>query len=861
MNDYDKSINYKTFYSSFLDGVKASGSEIMAKCPFHDDKHASLAINTETGKWICHACGAEGNAQVFLQKMKGITAKEAIKLLKKEAGIHEPEPYKKFNIKEYSRLKKLPIEFLEALQIKDIRNTGISIPYMDESGTVLATRKRFSGEGGLKFLWVRGSKVHPYGLWRLPIIRKGKYVTLVEGESDAQTLWLHDLPALGVPGASTFQIGWTDYIRDLDIYIYKEPDLGGETFVRKVTDGLTSGNYKGNVFVLSLTKHKDPSDLHIKEPDKFMEKWSAAVDSAEKIEIEDISISKGELIPDAPIKARPPQGWIIDIKEGISKIDAKGLSVMVCPVPVLLSRRLRSIDSGDEKIEIIFKRDGMWHNVISDRSVVFQTKSVTILADKGLPLTSEKAKMFVDFLGSFEATNLDLLPLHKSTNHLGWAGPSKFLPGLADDIVIDIDSNMSFIIDGYSEKGSFEDWKEKIKEAKESDIPRFIIAASFAAPLMKLLNHRIFIVHIWGDTRSGKTAALKAALSVWGNPEVLMANFNSTRVGLERMASFYNDLPLGIDERQVVGDKQGFVDSLIYLLGMGKGKTRGSKGGGIQHMNTWRCVVITTGEDPLISDSSQGGIRTRVIELYGKPFDDETKAKEMHQLCDESFGHAGIKFIKNIINMEKKKTNAIKLKFETINKLFCDKFPENLAPHISAVSLVALADILSSIWIWKEDEQSAFKKAIEMGSYILGTLDTKQSADTGEKAWQFVKGWVFANAEKLKKHCPPPRYGFIDSRDYPCIIPSFLETALTNAGYNYRKVMHDFAEKGYIETINNNGEKRYSIVKRISGESSVNRFIVINKEQIEMDVLENEEETSPKENNLFGKDIPDGLPF
>ena len=30
------------------------------RCPFHDDKHASLSINADTGGFLCHACGARG---------------------------------------------------------------------------------------------------------------------------------------------------------------------------------------------------------------------------------------------------------------------------------------------------------------------------------------------------------------------------------------------------------------------------------------------------------------------------------------------------------------------------------------------------------------------------------------------------------------------------------------------------------------------------------------------------------------------------------------------------------------------------------------------------------------------------------
>lgn len=67
---------------------------------------------------------------------------------------------------------------------------------------------------------------------------------------------------------------------------------------------------------------------------------------------------------------------------------------------------------------------------------------------------------------------------------------------------------------------------------------RFILAASFAAPLLRIVKQRIFFVYNWGGSKGGKTAALKAALSAWGDPERLMVNFNATQVGLERTAPF-----------------------------------------------------------------------------------------------------------------------------------------------------------------------------------------------------------------------------------------------------------------------------------------------------------------------------------
>ena len=97
---------------------------------------------------------------------------------------------------------------------------------------------------------------------------------------------------------------------------------------------------------------------------------------------------------------------------------------------------------------------------------------------------------------------------------------------------------------------------------RDRDKFRFILAASFAAPLLRIVKQRIFFVYNWGGSKGGKTATMKAALSAWGDPERLMISFNTTIAGLERTAAFYCDLPLGIDERQQAGDKQGLIPSL-----------------------------------------------------------------------------------------------------------------------------------------------------------------------------------------------------------------------------------------------------------------------------------------------------------
>lgn len=67
----------------------------------------------------------------------------------------------------------------------------------------MATRYRNHPSNPQRFTWKKGSKTILYGLWRLKQYTDD-YIVLVEGESDAQTLWYYGVQAIGVPRCKQF---------------------------------------------------------------------------------------------------------------------------------------------------------------------------------------------------------------------------------------------------------------------------------------------------------------------------------------------------------------------------------------------------------------------------------------------------------------------------------------------------------------------------------------------------------------------------------------------------------------------------------------------------------------------------------
>lgn len=862
----DDFVNYETEYRAIIKGAKPSGGNLVGRCPFHDDQKNSFSVNLKTGQWHCFSEDRGGNFIDFWAELNGVDTKEAYKqILEKYGKLEEPkqdkkpkQKYKNYSLAEYTFTKHLPEDFLKdtcgITTAKDKDGSQyLKMPYFNEENTTPIFRKRY-GDKEFRWSWGSSGKLILYGDWRLPELRKTGWAVLVEGESDTQTLWYLKVPALGVPGASNFNARMVPKLQDLKLYIHQEPDQGGQTFLAKVCRILKEEEFLGEVYTWSCKQFgvKDPSELYLRDgAEKASEKIQKAIKHAQKLDLDDLSGAIPEAIKGAPANLRQPEGWIYSEK-GISHIDEKkAIPTMVCRTPIILTQRLKSMETGEEKIEIAFKRDGQWSRAIYPRSTIFTSRNITALADLGCTVTSENAKQVVSFLAALEAENIDIIQKADSTSTFGWQTRGRFLPGHGDDIVLDIEPSLRGWAAAYHTAGTFEGWIATMQPHRSRDKFRFILAASFAAPLLKIIQQRIFFVYNWGGSKGGKTAALKAALSAWGDPERLMVNFNATQVALERMAGFYNDLPLGIDERQLAGQKQENLEKIVYMIASGTGRARGSKGGGLQALNTWRTVALATGEEPLSTDTTQTGVSTRVLEIYGGPFDDEKSASLMHQQAPVNCGWAGPEFISRLLETDER---TITDQYEKMVEEIYAAANGTSGAHIAGISAVALADAIIDTWIFREgkaeqngencDQESenryqngekrkqpleirreSWDRAVRMAKAIIQEQLAAGISDVNENATQFIVDWILSNRAQFGDKAIGTCLGFISSmQDKAYIFPSLLNQALTKAGYSPRKTMKYLADKNIITSIpKKNGGREYSVTKWFDNRTS--RFV------------------------------------
>ena len=276
-----------------LTGVRANGHGWMAHCPRHDDREASLSVTVgQDGRILLHCfAGCEPArvvaaigltlADLFPDNPNGMGHPSSPDGFEHSKGSDTPSSG--LTLVQYATAKRLPEGFLRQIGLSDTHYHGspaVRISYRDSSGRELAVRFRRAldkAEGVERFRWKSGTKAVPYGLWRLKDAHARGYIVIVEGESDCQTLWYHGVPALGLPGASTWSEAWADYLDGVGtVYVVLEPDQGGNA----IRNWLARSRIRDRARIVELGAHKDPSALYLADPDNFIENWQAALDRA-----------------------------------------------------------------------------------------------------------------------------------------------------------------------------------------------------------------------------------------------------------------------------------------------------------------------------------------------------------------------------------------------------------------------------------------------------------------------------------------------------------------------------------------------------------------------------------------------------
>lgn len=243
------------------------------------------------------------------------------------------------------------------------------------------------------------------------------------------------------------------------------------------------------------------------------------------------------------------------------------------------------------------------------------------LTAMGLNVPESRAKLLADYFAKFISKSTTLKE-REIYSKFGWSVNNKeFIIGenkisvnnvtkahLVKDIELDT-------IQTFTPVGTPGGWLDTARGLLQYENVRFVCYTAVAALILKLLGGASFVVELVDTSSKGKTLTAQLAMSMFGNPKTLMMATNVTETFIERTCAIRNDLPLLLDETSLIQPE--ILTKITYMVSNETGKGRAKKEGGVNEIDRWKSVMITTGEVPLINLTSLAGQEVRTISLDG----------------------------------------------------------------------------------------------------------------------------------------------------------------------------------------------------------------------------------------------------
>lgn len=445
-----------------------------------------------------------------------------------------------------------------------------------------------------------------------------------------------------------------------------------------------------------------------------------------------------------------------------------------CYHPILPVERLKNIETGAEQIKLAYKRNGIWHEIVVPKSLIASASKIVALAEQGIAVTSENAKLLVKYLSDVENQNDNFIKIKRSTSKFGWLNKD-FIP-FDGDIIFDGDMKFKQVSESVTTQGNYETWLNHARtvRARKRIESKFCLASSFASVLVAPLKCLPFFVDLWGGTEAGKSVALMLAASVWANPDenAFVGDYKSTETALEAKADMLNHLPMLLDDTSNQNRRlaENF-ESLVYVLCSGKGKTRSNKDIGINRESRWKNCIITNGEKPLTSYVNQGGAMNRILEIScdGHIFEDPRLTASV---VKNNYGYAGRDFIKIL------KEIGVEGLME-IQKNFLDKLDndEKMQKQSLSLSIVLTADKIATDYIFKDDEYIDIEEAKQ-------TLIDKNELSDNERCYRFIVDKVAMNPARFDpQNEVVEKWGIIED-GYAVIISTVMSDLCKQSGFS-----------------------------------------------------------------------------
>ena len=443
--------------------------------------------------------------------------------------------------------------------------------------------------------------------------------------------------------------------------------------------------------------------------------------------------------------------------------------------PMLIRRIVKDLYSGEERVELVFRREGAWRTVLVDRvSFCDARKLVEAVSPFGAPVASTNAGEIVKWLAKLEYVNESRIPRATCVTRCGWHERDARLfmaPGLVeqgeDGIVFDGRVGRA-VVSGLGTKGSADTHLEALRSIFAQDtLAATAICAALAAPMLAQLHAPNFAIHLAGDSSRGKSTMLRAGASIYGDPNSgsWVASWNSTSVGLEERAHILSDLPFCVDESGVADPR--ILTNAIYMLINGVGRARGKKTGGLRDMLSWRTVVVSTGERKLVSDRANTGAQTRVLQgwvdglgEWGAP-----EVEAFNATVASHYGHVGERWLSDLARLGDASWEKMRKALKQIASALSKGAKGPRARQAGYVATLVMAERVAASRLGIGDPQGRTMAQWMSDSFADHTQEIESAA---ERAAREVGDWIAASRHMMEKLGPTISAAAVGTKRVTC---------------------------------------------------------------------------------------------
>jgi putative DNA primase/helicase len=189
----------------------------------------------------------------------------------------------------------------------------------------------------------------------------------------------------------------------------------------------------------------------------------------------------------------------------------------------------------------------------------------------------------------------------------------------------------------HGQRGSLAEWQaHQGRYCVGNPTLQFAVSIALAAKILVFVQVEGGMFHFWGEQGKGKSSTLELKVSV-NSPPGAKGSWEGTYVSYGQRMALYNDADVSLDEAKLA--KEEDLVKVIYSAANGTDRSRSKEGLGLAREKTWKVLVSSTGEMPMIRylrDSGQrvyGGLESRCIDIQVD--------NRAHGVFDELHGFTG----------------------------------------------------------------------------------------------------------------------------------------------------------------------------------------------------------------------------